>query len=200
MTKALNRRAFLATGASATAAVAVAGARPAGAAGEVAVYRLSADWGYPVGPKNKTRCACRACFRRAENAYFRTREAALAGRIHPCCVCQPYATTVPGVTTRDLFLGAEGVDRRDPRVATVFQGITVASADPHTGTPGVESTNPAGDPTAMTSFARTGSTLGLARVGAGALGIGAALLAFRNRRTSPPPAVASSQSPNQEPS
>jgi hypothetical protein len=207
VTKALNRRAFLASGVIATAAVAVAGASPAGAAGELSVYRLSADWGYPVGPKNKTRCSCKACFRRAENAYFRTRDAALAGRIHPCCVCQPYATTVPGVTGHDLFQGAQSVDRRDPKVAEVFQNITVPSAEPVGAVPGVaglvggivgEPTSPDAEPTAATGFARTGSGLGLARVGAGVLGVGAALLAFRNRNPEPVPATASTHPTNKE--
>jgi hypothetical protein len=197
VTTALNRRAFLTTGAIATVAVAVAGARPASAADELAVYRLSADWGYPVGPNNKTRCTCRACFRRADNAYFATREAALAGRIHPCCVCQPYATTVPGVAGDDLFLGGDSADRRDPRVAAVFQSITVPADTTSLGT---DAASPASDPAGSMSFARTGSSLGLAGVGAGALTIGAALLALRSRRSPSPPADSKSQPTIKEPS
>jgi len=200
MTKALNRRAFLAGGAIATAAVAVSGARPAGAATELAVYRLSADWGYPVGPNGKTRCTCRACFRRADNAYFTTREAALAGRIHPCCVCQPYATTIPGVSGHDLFLGSDGVDRRDPRVAAVFQNISIPAADPVAALLGADAAPPAADATAAMGFARTGASFGLAGIGAGAVAVGAALLAFRNRHATSSPESPTSHPPIKEPS
>jgi hypothetical protein len=186
MSKPLNRRAFLATGAVAAAGLAIAAPRPAGAATELTVYRLRADWGYPVGPKDKTRCTCRSCFRRAENAYFLTLDAAIAGRVHPCCLCQPYQTTVPGVSRYELFLDEQSADRRDPRVAAALDHATTAPPDPLAALIGADPERPASGATPAMSFARTGTTLGLAGVGAGVVSIGAALVAFRNRRTSPP--------------
>lgn len=181
MSKQLNRRAFIATGALATAGWAITGPRPAGADTQaLTVYRLSADWGFPIGPKGKTRCACRSCFRRAENGYFLTEAAALAGRVHPCCVCQPYTTTLEGVSSEELFLNGQSADRRDPRVSAVLAGAAVttnASAAPTTGDP---------SRAAAAGFARTGTSLRLANIGACVLAAGGALLLFRNRGSTAP--------------
>ena len=119
----VNRRAFLTVTASSTLGLAVAGSAPAAAADGLTVYRLNADWGYPVGPKGKTRCGCRSCHRRAASGYFRTEAAAIAGRVHPCCVCQPYAVTLTDVSGDDLFGDGDSADLRDPRVAAVFDRI-----------------------------------------------------------------------------
>jgi hypothetical protein len=177
------------------AALAVVRADAAGAAtvpaGGITVWRLNADWGYPVGPKNKTRCACNACVRRAENGYFRSKTAAIAGRIHPCCVCQPYKTTIADISSADLFNGESSADLRDARVAAVFGDVSEPAADPiavPTGVDGLPSdgtaaTNPSPVPSAaaVSGFARTGSTLKLPAIGAAMVAAGGALIAFRNR-------------------
>ena len=117
----VDRRAFFAIGAASVVGASALGARPADAAtSELVVYRLDADWGYPVAPKGKTRCGCRACYRRAASAYFTTEAAAIVGRIHPCCVCQPYRTTIVGVTADELFRDGDAADRRDARVAALL--------------------------------------------------------------------------------
>jgi hypothetical protein len=213
MSQPLNRRAFLATGAIATAGFALVGARPAGAATGVTVYRLSSDWGYPVGPKHKTRCVCRSCRRRAKNAYFRTREAAIDGRVHPCCVCQPYRSTVTAQEASQLFAGTDSADRRDPRVEAMFDGVTFPTPDPigsvlGLGSTGTNPTGGSGQPTVGTSgpaasggamgFARTGTNLRLAGIGAGLLAIGGALVALRTRRPSEPATTSHSQPPTKE--
>jgi hypothetical protein len=173
----LNRRSFLAAGVVAAVGLAVVDAPTAGAADtDLVVYRLNPDWGYPVGPKGKTRCGCRACFRRAENAYFDSEDAAIAGRIHPCCVCQVYRTTVAGVGRDALFAGGDTADRRDKRVAAVFAAsgappAAIGAADPVAS--------------AVTGFARTGISLRFAAVGAAFVGAGGALISFRNRQAGP---------------
>jgi hypothetical protein len=176
--KPLNRRAFLATGMVAAVGLAVVNPANAGAADtDLVVYRLNPDWGYPVGPKGKTRCSCRACFRRAENAYFETEAAAIAGRIHPCCVCQVYRSTVAGIPREALFAGADSADRRDERVAAVFASVPTAA--------------PAGDllgaaapsATAASGFARTGISMRFAAAGAALVAAGGALITFRNRQS-----------------
>jgi hypothetical protein len=212
MSRPLNRRAFLATGAVATAGLAVAGARPAGAATGVTVYRLSSDWGYPVGPKSKTRCVCRSCRRRAKNAYFQTRDAAIAGRVHPCCVCQPYRSTVTQREARQLFAGTDSADRRDPRVAAMFDEVAfpvpspiatlvgldpTGAADAASGGPTTAASAPASPGTTM-GFARTGTNLRLAGIGAGLLAVGGALVALRTRRPAQPATTPSSHPPTKE--
>ncbi len=197
----LNRRAFLAAGVASAIGVAAVSARPAAAASTgLTVYRLSADWGYPAGPKGKTRCACKACFRRADSAYFTTRAAAIDGRIHPCCVCQPYRTTIAGMSSAALFAGENSADIRDPRVAAVFAAVPTSgpagepnvpgSEDPAVAgvdgldPPGVTSPSlldPSGLPSAAMGFARTGSTLRLPLIGAALTAVGGALIAFRSR-------------------
>ena len=162
------------------------------------MYRLSADWGYPVGPKGKTRCACKACFRRADSAYFTTKAAAIEGRIHPCCVCQPYRTTIAGIPSTALFAGESSADIRDPRVAAVFAAVPTgvpAGESPTTGSSDPFGLDPASTPTsshaeagsslpaAAMGFARTGSTMRLPLIGAALTAVGGALIAFRSRGT-----------------
>jgi hypothetical protein len=190
----LNRRAFLAAGVASAIGVATVGGRPAGAVAGVTVFRLRADWGYPVGPKGKTRCACKACFRRADSAYFTTKGAAIAGRIHPCCLCQPYRTTVAGIPSGALFAGQVSADVRDPRVAAVFAAAPMAEPfgePPTSGSADGDPLDPSPRSPSADGFARTGSTLRLPMIGAAMVAAGGALMAFRSRRTTagPPASV-----------
>lgn len=105
-----GRRRFLAMGFGGCA-VAFGGLGPttAGAAEPtVPVWRLSADWGFAVGPKGRTRCRCSACRAHAANAVFATRPGALGDRIHPCCVCQPVAMHLLADDVALLFPGGMG--------------------------------------------------------------------------------------------
>lgn len=207
----LDRRGFLAAGVVSAAALAVVRADAAGAATDpaagITVWRLNADWGYPIGPKGKTRCACNACVRRAENGYFQTKTAAIDGRIHPCCVCQPYKTTIPNVSRADLFNGESSADLRDERVAAVIADGNGPAADPIAGPIGPDglpisraggrtAMNPSSVPSAaaVSGFARTGSTLKLPAIGAAMVAAGGALIAFRNRAS-----TAASVDPNSPP-
>ncbi len=172
--RSLNRRGFLTTAAASTVGLVAVGARPAAAATGITVYRLNADWGYPVGPKGKTKCACRSCYRRAASGFFRTEAAAIAGRVHPCCVCQTYTTMLTDVSGDDLFQGGDTADLRDPRVAAVLSRTSaVGSTVPSAAIPA--STGSAGLP-------RTGgSSRQLTGVGAALVAVGGALVALRHR-------------------
>jgi hypothetical protein len=159
----LDRRSFFRVGAVAGgAALALATIGPIRAAGaadvDTTVWRLDAEWGYPVGPNGKLRCVCNACHRHAANKIFASEADAVAGRIHICCLCQPKSFTVPGVVAATFFDdGVVSVDRRWASVAPLL-GSSEGSL-PFTGV-------------------SLGDSLGL---GAGALGLGALLVALRNR-------------------
>lgn len=186
----LDRRAFLAVGALSTTGLALAhGASRAGAADpDAEVWRLSSDWGYPVGPKGKTSCSCRACHRRADSAYFTSEAAALAGRIHVCCVCQPYRTTVAGVDPADLFAGDDSADSRDVRVAAVLTAAGVPVGTPSAEPARTPGSSPAGAPAAARrdALATTGTDgRRLAGVGAALVALGGAFVAFRERQAPP---------------
>jgi hypothetical protein len=107
-------------------------APPAGAADTVTLWRLNASWGYPVGPKGKTRCTCRACHLHAENKIFRTSDAAVAARIHLCCLCQPESFVVPAGCVTALFAssGGDATDRRYDGVATALSGCFATTPPP----------------------------------------------------------------------
>ncbi len=107
-------------------------APPAGAADTVTLWRLNASWGYPVGPNGKTRCTCRACHLHAANKIFRTSDAAVAARIHPCCLCQPESFVVPAGCVTALFAssGGDATDRRYEGVAAALSGCFATSPPP----------------------------------------------------------------------
>jgi hypothetical protein len=107
----------------------------AGAADTVTLWRLNASWGYPVGPNGKTRCTCRACHLHAANKIFRTSDAAVAARIHPCCLCQPESFVVPAGCLTALFAssGGDATDRRYEGVATALSGCFATTPPPPGG-------------------------------------------------------------------
>ncbi len=189
-TKPIGRRLFLGAVGTAAAGATLGGpglgwAAAAPAPAGITVWRLNADWGYPVGPKSRSRCRCRACHLHAANKLYATEAEAVAGRIHPCCICQTEAFTV-AVDTDDLFadVAADGsVDRRNPAVAAVLAAAPLgASTDPTEYSPTALSTD--SDPSAQSSvLALTGSRPGsLAMIGGTALVGGAALVALGQRR------------------
>ena len=119
----LGRRRFLALsfGSSATALLGTAAVSSAAPNDPVSVWRLSANWGYAVPPKGRTRCKCSACHSHAANRVFSTSGAALADRIHPCCVCQPFSISISQQGFDSLFSSTTSIDLRDPGVRAAFE-------------------------------------------------------------------------------
>jgi LPXTG-motif cell wall-anchored protein len=142
--------------------------RAAGAAeAETTVWRLDANWGYPIGPKAKTRCVCNACHKHAANKIFATEAAAAAGRIHICCLCQPVPFTIPAAVGTEFFDdGTVSVDRRWAAVTALLVAADVGATD-------------ASPPSLPVTGVSISESMG---IGAGALGLGALFLAFRNRQ------------------
>ncbi len=133
-TASTTRRGFIATVATAAAAVGLhraAGATEAFAAGsstnKALVWRLDSHWGYAVGARNRTHCKCRACIGHATNKVFATQSAALAGRIHTYCECQPRAVQITASSYDALFQGANVVDLRHAGVAALYTNALIAS-------------------------------------------------------------------------
>jgi hypothetical protein len=129
-------------------------APPAGAADTVTLWRLNASWGYPVGPNGKTRCTCRACHLHAANKIFRTSDAAVAARIHPCCLCQPESFVVPASCVAALFAssGGDSTDRRYEGVAAALSGCFATAPPPVSPPPdGSFQSPPPGVPAGATS-------------------------------------------------
>jgi LPXTG-motif cell wall-anchored protein len=144
----LGRRRFLLVGLGSggtvllgTAATSSADPSPARA------WRLSANWGYAVAPKGRTRCKCTACHAHAANLVFSSRSAAVADRIHPCCVCQPFSVDVSAAGFDQLFASSARVDLRSPGARASFEraiddvnGPTTISPQPPTITTPPQST------------------------------------------------------------
>jgi LPXTG-motif cell wall-anchored protein len=131
----VGRRRFLLLGIGGTAAALVgAGTLQASAASPtmVPVWRLSADWGYPVPPKSRTRCRCTACRNHAANKVFATKALALANRIHPCCVCQPYSIDILASDSVALFASSPdgSIDLRNDQSRGLFEAAVVRSLAP----------------------------------------------------------------------
>ena len=124
----------------------VAGAEGARAAETVTLWRLNANWGYPVGPKNKTHCDCNACQVHAANKIYLTAAAALAGRIHVCCVCQPESFVVSASCAEALFASSSSLEMTDRRYPGVGVALASCFASPPPSGPG-PSTDPIAAPT-----------------------------------------------------
>ena len=155
--KMVGRRRFLLLGIGGTAAALVgAGALQASAASPtmVPVWRLSADWGYPVPPKNRTKCRCTACGNHAANKVFATKDLALANRIHPCCVCQPYSIEILAADSDALFASSPGgsIDLRHDESRGLFEAAVVRSLTP-VPDPTIPSPPPATTPAATPAAA-----------------------------------------------
>lgn len=132
----VGRRRFLLLGLGGSAAALIGGSSLRAAAATptiVPVWRLSADWGYGVPPKNRTRCRCKSCRSHAANKVFISKAAALANRIHPCCVCQPYSIDLLAADAASLFVGSptgESIDLRNDDSRARFEAAMVRSLLP----------------------------------------------------------------------
>jgi hypothetical protein len=132
----VGRRRFLLLGIGGGAAALIGGTAAQASADSptvAPVWRLSANWGYAVPPKNRTRCSCQACHSHAANKVFTTKAVALAGRIHPCCVCQPYSIDVLAADAVAIFAGGDTIDLRDDDARARFEAAMVRSLPPVPG-------------------------------------------------------------------
>ncbi len=128
----LGRRRFLilSVGGGAAASLGLSPAS-AGAATTATVWRLNAAWGYAVPPKGRTRCRCHACRDNAANKVFATQAAAITGRIHPCCVCQPFSVELLVPDVASLFPGGVTViDLTIEDGRTRFEGAVARNLAP----------------------------------------------------------------------
>ena len=127
----VSRRRFLAGVGSAAALALLRGSTPAVAAGGAAVdqslaWRLDSHWGYPVGPRNRTHCECRACRAHALNKVFATEAAAVGARAHTNCVCQARAVQIDAAGYANLFPGgATSTDLRRAGVTALYQSLLI---------------------------------------------------------------------------
>jgi hypothetical protein len=132
----VGRRRFILLGIGGGAAVLVGSTTLAAAADAptvLTVWRLSADWGYAVPPKNRTRCRCQSCRAHAANKVFASKAVALANRIHPCCVCQPYSIELLASDAATLFVGSpsgDSIDLRDHASRALFEAAMARSLAP----------------------------------------------------------------------
>ncbi len=112
MHRIVNRRALLARGAAATAALASAlGLRVAAGAESLTVYRL--DPGDCAGCQT-----CNACRGHAANKLFVSFAAADGGRAHPGCDCKVVEEPMAEATWLALF---GSVDKRHERVRAILE-------------------------------------------------------------------------------
>lgn len=160
------------------------------------LWRLDADWGYPIMASNgstRTRCKGNACHSAAPNRFFLTRAAAEAGRLHKCCLAQPIQVSVPvdeSVVRTHLDPSLEGIDLRTAHlpddVHQQFQELRHKSVrGPGDGTATRSDGSPSGVGSArgnadgkasIRQLAFTGSSTTTAAVlGAGAVMVGAVL-------------------------
>lgn len=132
----VGRRRFLLLGLGGGAAALVGGTSLSVAAEAptvVSVWRLSADWGYAVPPKSRTRCRCQSCRNHAANKVFVSKAVALTNRIHPCCVCQPYSVELLAADAATLFAGSptgDSIDLRNDDSRARFEAAMVRSLAP----------------------------------------------------------------------
>lgn len=183
----VSRRRFLFVGlgvGSSVGAFAIpAAAAPSGTtAGTATLWRLSADWGYPAGPKGRTRCKGRACHLHAANKIYATQAEALAGRLHICCVAQPVAFEVPievhdELTNLPPTDGPALADRRHEAVAQALERAALAAHESARAAAANQSTT---HPPAV--LATTGTSSAMLAAGGVALGAaGATALAISRR-------------------
>jgi hypothetical protein len=167
LTHMLERRDFLRHAvvltAGAAGAVLVPTAR-ADASPTTTAWLLDPAWGYPLGVHHRTSCHCRACPPHAANKVFADQPAAVAGRAHGGCLCQPFAIVVQTATYNALFTpGVTSVDRRDPAVAAALAPPgQPPAAVPSSPTPAIISFTPGrgrvGDSVVITGAGLAGTT------------------------------------------
>jgi hypothetical protein len=161
----VGRRRFLLLGLSGSAAALVGGTSIGAAADAptlLPVWRLSADWGYAVPPKSRTRCRCQSCRNHAANKVFASKAVAVANRIHQCCVCQPYSIDLLAADAQWLFAGSPtgtSIDLRKPDARAKFEAAMLRSLAPAPSPAPTGSPLPPAPP-ASDSSAAPGLTLG----------------------------------------
>ena len=128
-----TRRTFLIAGAAGAAGVAALGTGEIAGASDIAgstgtsvhsVWRLTPNWGYPLGPSGRISVSSRASRLHAENKVFASEAAARAGRISPCSLAQPYRVEMCTEDYTALWQhsvdGGVSVDMRYPGVAAIM--------------------------------------------------------------------------------
>jgi len=95
--------------------------------GRVTLWRLDTDAsGVP--------CRCNACRSHAANKIFTTRQAAVVGRAHVGCRCQPVPVSASDVGSSALLLhshdGGRSVDLRHVSHATRIDALSTFALDP----------------------------------------------------------------------
>lgn len=202
----VNRRTFLALGGAVGAgAVLMAGGAGAlnasGAASgttTVTVWKLNPSWGYPLGPKGRTQVSSNASRLHAENKIFVSESAAIAGRLSPCSLAQPYSLQICAADAAELWThsmdGGTSVDMRCAGVPEIMAraasacGTTPASQAPATPTTSAPSSSLDVESNAAQAKAPAGSlpvtgssSLAFGAIGLGALALGALATAVASR-------------------
>jgi hypothetical protein len=162
----------------------------------VPVWRLSADWGYAVPPKNRTRCRCTACRTHAVNKVFATKAVALANRIHACCVCQPYSIDILAADADALFASSPGgsIDLRNAGSRGLFEAAVLRSLAPVPPDPDLVSIPP--DPDLVSAPPAPAAPPALAQAPAAAAPDPVSPLSEQTSQQAPSPLLASPQSPS----
>lgn len=203
-----SRRKFILVGLGVGSAVGTlssgASASPTAARGAlddtVTLWRLSADWGYPAGPKGKTRCKGQACHSHAANKIYETEAAALAGRLHVCCVAQPVSFEIPADVHHDMS-AAPPTPRRRPKQGPEltdlrYQGLAEAwrravMAAEMTETTGTTGAGRYGKPAQLASTGGSTSALAAGGLALGAAGVAALVISRRETATADGPETGS---------
>ncbi len=157
LTTNMNRRKFIAfSGAVGAGAVIAANSMGAGAlttpssSTTVTVWKLNPNWGFPLGPKGKTRVSSNASLLHATNKIFVSEAAAIAGKISPCSLAQPYSIELCAEDAAELWShsmdGGISADMRCPGVPEIMARAGRSCAVPVPPAPTTPAT-PAGTPT-----------------------------------------------------
>jgi len=180
----ISRRRFvlvgLGIGSTAGAFAVPAGAVATPSPTTATLWRLSADWGYPAGPKGRTRCRGRACHLHAANKIYATETDALAGRLHICCVAQPVSFEVPIEVHNELSNlppspGPALGDRRHDEVAQALERAALAAHESSR-----LAALPSRPPAALASTGSSAAMLTGGGLALGAVGATALVIARRN--------------------
>jgi hypothetical protein len=126
----LSRKRFLAGAGIGVAGLALPAVAPAAADEQLAVFRLNPDAGICDGAG--AACACKACYGHTAKLFPST-EAADGNRAHLYCNCKiepagaiPYAKWV-ALFGEPRHILRDSADRRDPRVAAILKGTSLAA-------------------------------------------------------------------------
>ena len=147
LTQGMHRRSFIAASMAATAGAAVLGTSALSGAASAesnmtkaatrTVWKLNPDWGYPLGPKGRTSVSSNASRLHAQNKIFTSEAAAIAGKISPCSLAQPYPIQICEADYQELLShsmdGGISMDMRCEGVPAIMANagnVCTASAPP----------------------------------------------------------------------